>query len=79
MLATAILTALLGFASASPLRVRSPYVVKETHPVPSQWQKLAPAPKDHMIHLRIGLKQSQFNELERHLYEGMPEQTHFQC
>lgn len=24
-----------------------------------------------MIHMHIGLKQSQFNELERHLYEGV--------
>ena len=24
-----------------------------------------------MIHMQIGLKQSQFDELERHLYEGI--------
>jgi tripeptidyl-peptidase I len=72
MLTSAVVTALLaGFASASPLRIRSPYAVKETHPVPRQWSKVAPAPENHIIQLQIGLKQSQFDELERHLYEGM--------
>jgi hypothetical protein len=73
MLTAAIFAALLGLASASPLRGRSLYAVKETHPVPSQWTKVAPAPGNHMIQLQIGLKQSQFDELERHLYEGISE------
>jgi tripeptidyl-peptidase-1 len=72
MLTSALFTAVLaGLASASPLRVRSPYAVKETHPVPSHWTEIASAPANHMIQLQIGLKQSQFDELERHLYEGM--------
>ena len=72
MLTSALFTALVaGFASASPLRVRSPYVVKETHSVPHQWTEVAPAPANHIIQLQIGLKQSQFDELERHLYEGI--------
>ena len=45
-------------------------MVKETHTVPSQWSKVGPAPAGHVINLQIGLKQSQFDELERHLLEG---------
>lgn len=58
-----------ALATASPVR-RSDYAVKETHPVPQKWSKVGPAPADHVIKLQIGLKQSQFDELERHLYEG---------
>ena len=57
--------------SASPLRSRSPYVVKDNHPVPSGWEIVAPAPREGLIHLQIGLKHGRFDELERHLYEGM--------
>ena len=65
--------ALLAATSAtvgSPVSVRSPYVVKDTHHVPQRWTKVGAAPSAHIIHLQIGLKQSQFDELERHLYEG---------
>ena len=72
MLTSIGLTALLAvFATASPLRLRSPYAVKESHPVPRKWSRIGPAPADHVINLQIGLKQGNFNELERHLYEGM--------
>ena len=54
--------------TASP--VRSTYAVKDRHYVPSRWSKVQRAPADHLINLQIGLKQSQFDELERHLYEG---------
>ncbi|KKY15785.1 putative tripeptidyl-peptidase 1 precursor [Diplodia seriata] len=69
------LTALISLAAAaqgvlaSPIRARSPYAVKETHYVPRQWSRAGRAPDDHVLHLHIGLKQSQFDELERHLYE----------
>lgn len=69
-------TALLSIAAAAqaalatPIRARSPYAVKETHYVPRQWSKRGRAPESHVLHLHIGLKQSQFDELERHLYEG---------
>lgn len=69
-------TALLSIAAAAqatlatPIRARSPYAVKETHYVPRQWSKTGRAPESHVLHLHIGLKQSQFDELERHLYEG---------
>ena len=55
----------------SPVQIRSPYVVKDSHSLPKKWQKLGPAPKDHVITLQIGLKQIRFHELEKLLYEGM--------
>ena len=61
----------LPVTSASPLRTRSPFVVKDNHPVPSGWEIVAPAPGEEHIHLQIGLKHGQFDELERHLDEGM--------
>ena len=54
----------------SPVRTRSPYVVKDTHNVPNKWYRVGPAPANKIINLHIGLRQSQFDELERHLYEG---------
>jgi tripeptidyl-peptidase-1 len=64
------LLAAAGTTLASPVSARSPYAVKDTHHVPSKWTKVGAAPSSHIIHLQIGLKQSQFDELERHLYEG---------
>lgn len=55
---------------SSPLRPRTEYAVKDTHNVPSKWYDVGPAPAHALLHLHIGLKQSQFDELERHLYEG---------
>ena len=56
---------------SSPLRSRTEYAVKDTHNVPSKWYEVGPAPAHKLLHLQIGLKQSHFDELERHLYEGM--------
>lgn len=56
---------------SSPLQSRTDYAVKDTHVVPKKWSKIGPAPGHALLHLHIGLKQSQFAELERHLYEGM--------
>lgn len=64
------LVAAVGTAAGSPLSVRSPYAVKDSHHVPRQWSNVGAAPPNHIINLQIGLKQSQFDELERHLYEG---------
>ncbi|KAE8445914.1 hypothetical protein EG329_012693 [Mollisiaceae sp. DMI_Dod_QoI] len=66
---TILIAVFAVIVTASPVRVRSPFVVKETHPVPSKWSRISAAPADHIINLQIGLKQSQFYELERHLYE----------
>jgi tripeptidyl-peptidase-1 len=57
-------------AVATPLRARTPYAVKEAHPIPRRWTPVSRAPGDHMLHMQIGLKQDRFDELERHLYEG---------
>lgn len=57
---------------ASPVKARSPYIVKESHDVPKKWEVKGVAPSDHMLHLKIGLKQDRFEELEKHLHEGMP-------
>ena len=69
---TVLLTLLLAVDAAlgSPVRAHSAYAVKDSHVVPSKWTKVGPAPADHWISLQIGLKQSHFDELERHLYEG---------
>ncbi|KAK8188187.1 peptidase S8/S53 domain-containing protein [Phyllosticta capitalensis] len=69
MLGSSIFVLLAAAAAASPLRARSPYAVKERHFVPRGWTSMGKAPSEHVIDLQIGLKQSQFDELERHLYE----------
>ena len=56
----------------SPLRACTPYAVKDEHNVPSQWARIGPASSKKMLNLHIDLKQNQFEELERHLYEGSP-------
>ena len=66
-----------GTVSGSSLRSRTPYAVKDTHHVLKSWRAVGPAPADHMIRIQIGLKQGQFNELERHLYEGTFGDEHF--
>jgi tripeptidyl-peptidase-1 len=59
-----------SLVSSSPIKARTPYAVKESHFVPPQWSRVGPAHEGSVISLQIGLKQSQFEELERHLYEG---------
>ena len=64
---------LLGASSlvqSTPIQARTPYAVKETHRAPSKWTSVGDAPGDHVLDLQIGLRQSRFDELERHLYEG---------
>ncbi|PQE10630.1 tripeptidyl-peptidase 1 precursor protein [Rutstroemia sp. NJR-2017a WRK4] len=58
-----------SLVSSSPIKARTPYAVKESHFVPPQWSRVGPAHEGSVINLQIGLKQSQFGELERHLYE----------
>ena len=43
--------------------------LKERVPVPRNWVRLAEAPADHTIALRVALPQPRFSELEAHLYE----------
>ena len=68
-----------SFAFGSPLRVRSPYAVKSSHSLPSQWRKIGPASSEHVMTLQIGLKQGQFHQLERHLYEGKLARLRLHC
>lgn len=64
------LAAAAQVAFATPLGARSAYSVKEIHNVPPRWTALGRASPDHKLHLKIGLKQEHFDELERQLYEG---------
>ena len=59
-----------GLATGEPIRRRSPLVVKDAINVPAVWSRVGSGPADHIIELRMGLKQANFDELERHLYEG---------
>ncbi|RYP09762.1 hypothetical protein DL764_001097 [Monosporascus ibericus] len=68
--AAALLALLVTQAvSATPVRVRTPYEVKESHFVPRGWKKLDRAPENHVIDLQIGVKQGNFAALEKQLYE----------
>ena len=67
----AALTASPILVNASPIHTRQSYAVKESHDVPRKWSKVSEAPPNAVINLEIALKQSQFAELERHLYEGI--------
>jgi len=57
-------------AAGNPIKSRSPLVVKDSHFVPSKWTNVGDAPENHVIELRIGVKQGDFDALEKHLYEG---------
>ena len=67
--AAALACVLATAANAAPSSKGSNYALKERHVVPAHWTQLNRAPKDNTIHLRIGLKQKSFDELERELYE----------
>jgi tripeptidyl-peptidase-1 len=45
------------------------YRLKESIAPPRGWLKVASPPAEHILHLRIGLPHSNFDELERHLSE----------
>ncbi|KUJ14643.1 subtilisin-like protein [Mollisia scopiformis] len=66
-----LLSAALGAQAVfgTPIRARTAYSLKEVHPVPKKWAPVDRAPGNHMLQLQIGLKQDNFEELERHLYE----------
>lgn len=71
-LALASVLLLAGAIDASPVKARTPYAVKDTHPVPRKWTKIGVPDSDHVMKLTIGLKQHRFDELEQHLLEGKP-------
>ena len=59
-------------ALGSPIKLvrRAGYEVKERSILPRKWSRVTSAPADSSMLFTIGLKQSNFNELERQLYEG---------
>jgi len=61
----------LTFALDAFAFTQGPYSfrLKERIHAPLGWERVAPAPADHILHLRIGLPQANFAELERHLQE----------
>ncbi|KAI1422464.1 tripeptidyl-peptidase 1 precursor [Xylaria sp. FL1777] len=65
---SAALVAAAQVVLATPV-ARSGYSLKDSHHVPRGWAKVKRAPADHVLNLQIGLKQSNFAELEKHLYE----------
>ncbi|KAK0120242.1 hypothetical protein ONS95_011648 [Cadophora gregata] len=72
MLGASILLTIAIAAEAvlgNPIQVRTSYAVKEKHWVPKRWTKMGRAPSEKIINLQIGVKQSNFGELERHLNE----------
>jgi tripeptidyl-peptidase-1 len=60
---------LLGLSYAKPTLNRR-YVVKESHPVPTEFSRVGEAPGHHLMRLQIGVKQGQFEVLEKHLWES---------
>ncbi|GAP89437.2 putative tripeptidyl-peptidase 1 precursor [Rosellinia necatrix] len=65
---SAVLVAAAQVVLATPL-ARSNYAVKDTHNVPRGWAKGARAPAGQVMQIQIGLKQGNFAELEKQLYE----------
>jgi tripeptidyl-peptidase I len=68
-----VLVILLLFVTASiasDLPNRSSYAVRDSHRLPRRWARVGPAPAKHLVQLQIGLRQSNFSELQRNLYEG---------
>ncbi|KAF8207886.1 tripeptidyl peptidase A [Mycena galopus ATCC 62051] len=59
---------LVAFAFALPSK-DCEHIVKEAVVPPRGWTVSGPAPPDHLLKLRIGLPQSNFDVLETHLYE----------
>jgi len=65
-----VVLSLVALAFGAPKRaLDSRHKVKELVRAPRGWVQGAPAPADHVIKLKIALPQSNFPELERHLYE----------
>ncbi|KAG1763179.1 peptidase S8/S53 domain-containing protein [Suillus occidentalis] len=58
-----------ALASAIPFRGYRHKVKESIHGPPSGWYRHAPAPKHHMLELKIALPQPKFPELEQHLLE----------
>ncbi|KAK5691840.1 hypothetical protein LTR97_011011 [Elasticomyces elasticus] len=60
---------LAASAAAAPTTRSTKYAVKERHAVPKAWTVAGAAPKDHILNMQIGLKQSNQDVLEKHAVE----------
>lgn len=72
---------LLPFVAAKPLLGKrwDDYEVKHTwNSVPKGWKCQGPAPADHLLDMRIALKQDKFDDLVTALYE-VSDPTHEKC
>jgi tripeptidyl-peptidase-1 len=58
-----------ALASAASFKDCQHKVKESIHGPPRGWYKHAPAPKQHMLELKIALPQPKFPELEQHLWE----------
>ncbi|KAG0697324.1 peptidase S8/S53 domain-containing protein [Suillus ampliporus] len=58
-----------ALASAVPFKGCQHKVKESTRVPPHGWYNHAPAPKDHVLELKIALPQPKFPELEQHLWE----------
>ncbi|KAG2128979.1 peptidase S8/S53 domain-containing protein [Suillus clintonianus] len=58
-----------ALASAVPFKGYQQKVKESIYSPPSGWYKHAPAPKHHLLELKIALPQLKFPELEQHLWE----------
>lgn len=59
----------LSVVLAVPLDSRADYAVFSSHNAPRDWKSVGRPEPDHVVNLRIGLKQASFDQLEEHLYE----------
>ena len=72
MWSIALLLAAVPFAAAKPLLNKRWEDFEVRHAwadVPKGWKFHAPAPADHVINMRIALKQDRFDDLVTALYE----------
>ncbi|TID23582.1 tripeptidyl peptidase-like protein [Venturia nashicola] len=64
------LTLVCGVFTSPTAQSAKRYALKSTHHVPQKWERVAPAPPNHMISLQIGLRQGKADEVLQNLKEG---------
>lgn len=70
MQALLLVAFLLGICHGMSVKEDLLFRIKERGVVPTGWRSIGLAPAHHILNLRIALKQGNFEELERRLYEG---------
>ncbi|TLD36258.1 putative aspartic-type endopeptidase [Venturia nashicola] len=63
------LTLVCGVFTSPTAQSAKRYALKSTHHVPQKWDRVAPAPPNHMIRLQIGLRQGKADEVLQNLKE----------